>query len=60
MVVFQICCWRIERLFPARRFALVDTVLVARRTDKDVAMKAGRDHWLDEECRRQRSTWKRL
>jgi len=35
---------------------LVDTVLVARRTDTDVAMKNGRDHWLDEECRKQRST----
>ena len=35
---------------------VVETVLVARRTDKEVAMKAGRDHWLDEECRKQRST----
>ncbi len=35
---------------------LVETVLVARRTDTEVAMKPGRDHWLDEECRRQRST----
>jgi acetyl-CoA synthetase len=35
---------------------LVRTVLVARRTDSDVAMVAGRDFWLDEECRRQRST----
>ncbi len=35
---------------------LVKTVLVARRTDGEVAMKAGRDFWLDEECRRQRST----
>ncbi len=35
---------------------LVETVLVARRTDTDVPMKVGRDHWLDEECRRQRST----
>ncbi|MCU0304437.1 MAG: acetate--CoA ligase [Thermoanaerobaculales bacterium] len=34
----------------------VETVLVARRTDRDVAMRPGRDHWLDEECRRQRST----
>ncbi|MDQ7006012.1 MAG: acetate--CoA ligase [Acidobacteriota bacterium] len=35
---------------------LVETVLVARRTDKQVNMTAGRDFWLDEECRRQRST----
>ena len=35
---------------------LVDTVLVARRTDADVPMKPGRDHWLDDECRKQRST----
>jgi acetyl-CoA synthetase len=35
---------------------LVETVLVARRTDTEVPMKAGRDYWLDEECRRQRST----
>ena len=35
---------------------LVRTVLVARRTDGDVAMRAGRDFWLDEECRKQRST----
>jgi acetyl-CoA synthetase len=34
----------------------VDTVLVARRTDAEVAMRPGRDHWLDEEMRRQRST----
>ncbi len=36
--------------------ALVETVLVARRTEADVPMTAGRDLWLDEECRRQRST----
>ena len=36
--------------------SLVETVLVARRTDADVAMEAGRDHWLDEECHKQRST----
>lgn len=36
--------------------AMVDTVLVARRTDADVDMAHGRDHWLDEECHRQRST----
>ena len=35
---------------------MVETVLVARRTDTEVEMKPGRDHWLDEECRRQRST----
>jgi len=35
---------------------LVETVLVARRTDTEVPMKTGRDFWLDEECRRQRST----
>ena len=35
---------------------LVETVLVARRTDTEVPMHAGRDHWLDEEMRRQRST----
>ena len=36
--------------------SLVDTVLVARRTDADVDMVAGRDYWLDEECHKQRST----
>ncbi len=36
--------------------AQVETVLVARRTPAEVPMKTGRDHWLDEECRRQRST----
>jgi acetyl-CoA synthetase len=35
---------------------LVSTVLVARRTDKSVPMKTGRDFWLDDECTRQRST----
>jgi acetyl-CoA synthetase len=34
----------------------VETVLVARRTDAEVTMRPGRDFWLDEECRRQRST----
>ncbi len=34
----------------------VQTVLVARRTDAGVPMRSGRDFWLDEECRRQRST----
>jgi len=36
--------------------SMVETVLVARRTDTEVEMTAGRDYWLDEECRRQRST----
>ncbi len=36
--------------------SLVETVLVARRTDHEVPMVAGRDHWLDEEMARQRST----
>jgi acetyl-CoA synthetase len=36
--------------------SLVETVLVARRTDQDVPMQNGRDVWLDEECRTQRST----
>jgi len=31
-------------------------VLVARRTDADVPMRAGRDVWLDEEMKHQRST----
>jgi acetyl-CoA synthetase len=35
---------------------LVETVLVVRRTDSDVEMRSGRDLWLDEECRKQRST----
>jgi acetyl-CoA synthetase len=35
---------------------LVETVLVVRRTDSEVEMRTGRDHWLDEECRKQRST----
>jgi len=35
---------------------LVQTVLVARRTDNPTEMRAGRDFWLDEECRRHRST----
>jgi acetyl-CoA synthetase len=35
---------------------LVRTVLVARRTGADVPMRPGRDFWLDEECRKQRST----
>ncbi|MBM3989252.1 MAG: acetate--CoA ligase [Planctomycetes bacterium] len=36
--------------------ALVETVLVARRTEIEVPMQSGRDHWLDVEMRRQRST----
>jgi acetyl-CoA synthetase len=35
---------------------MVETVLVTRRTDADVPMESGRDHWLEEECARQRST----
>jgi acetyl-CoA synthetase len=34
----------------------VETVLVARRTESDVPMVAGRDFWLAEELDRQRST----
>jgi acetyl-CoA synthetase len=34
----------------------VHTVLVARRTETDAPMQSGRDHWLDDECRKQRST----
>ena len=36
--------------------SLVETVLVARRTDSDVPMQAGRDLWLDDETAKQRST----
>ena len=36
--------------------SLVETVLVARRTDHDVPMQPGRDYWLDDEMKRQRST----
>ncbi|MBI4913491.1 MAG: acetate--CoA ligase [Acidobacteria bacterium] len=36
--------------------SMVETVLVARRTDVDVPMESGRDLWLEEECGRQRST----
>ncbi len=36
--------------------ALVETVLVARRTDTEVPMKAGRDFWLAEEMARHRAT----
>jgi acetyl-CoA synthetase len=34
----------------------VRAVLVARRTDTEVPMRAGRDFWLDEECSRHRAT----
>ena len=34
----------------------VSTVLVARRTPSEVPMQAGRDHWLEDEVKRQRST----
>jgi acetyl-CoA synthetase len=34
----------------------VKTVLVVRRTESPVSMRAGLDYWLDEECRKQRST----
>jgi len=36
--------------------SIVQTVLVARRTDAQVPMQAGRDLWLDEECSKQRAT----
>ena len=36
--------------------SMVETVLVARRTEHEVPMTPGRDLWLDEECRKQRST----
>ncbi|NTW84715.1 MAG: acetate--CoA ligase [Holophagaceae bacterium] len=36
--------------------SLVETVLVARRTDSDVPMQPGRDLWLDDETAKQRST----
>jgi len=36
--------------------SMVETVLVARRTETDVPMHSGRDHWLAEEMSRQRST----
>jgi acetyl-CoA synthetase len=35
---------------------IVKTVLVARRTDAEVPMKPGRDLWLKDEMKRQRST----
>ncbi len=36
--------------------SLVQTVLVARRTETDVMMHPGRDLWLADECHKQRST----
>jgi acetyl-CoA synthetase len=36
--------------------AMVERVLVVRRTDKDVPMKNGRDLWMEEETLKQRST----
>jgi acetyl-CoA synthetase len=36
--------------------SLVETVLVAQRTDTEVEMQPGRDYWLADECRKQRST----
>ncbi|MEM8997526.1 MAG: acetate--CoA ligase [Acidobacteriota bacterium] len=39
-----------------RGLDLVDTVLVARRTEADVPMTLGRDHWLDDAMKRQRAT----
>jgi acetyl-CoA synthetase len=36
--------------------SVVETVLVARRTEHEVPMAPGRDHWLDEEMKTQRST----
>jgi acetyl-CoA synthetase len=35
---------------------MVSTVLVVRRTDTDVPMQSGRDYWMHEEMKRQRST----
>jgi acetyl-CoA synthetase len=36
--------------------SMVETVLVVRRTDKEVPMRQGRDLWLEEETHKQRST----
>jgi len=36
--------------------SMVTSVLVARRTEHEVPMQNGRDFWLDEEMKRQRST----
>ncbi|MDH3524123.1 MAG: acetate--CoA ligase [Acidobacteriota bacterium] len=35
---------------------MVETILVVKRTDTEVAMKPGRDLWLEEEAAKQRST----
>ena len=35
---------------------MVETVLVVRRTDTEVGMRPGRDHWLEDEAAKQRST----
>ncbi len=35
---------------------MVETVLVVRRTDTEVEMRTGRDHWLEDEAGKQRST----
>jgi len=39
-----------------RGLSLVETVLVARRTERDVPMQVGRDLWLRDETVKQRST----
>jgi acetyl-CoA synthetase len=36
--------------------SMVETVIVARRTDGEVPMQPGRDYWLDEETSKHRST----
>ncbi len=36
--------------------SIVETVLVVRRTDTESEMRSGRDLWLEDECRKQRST----
>ncbi len=36
--------------------SIVETVLVARRTETEVPMREGRDHWLADELARQRAT----
>jgi len=35
---------------------MVETVLVVKRTDTEVEMKSGRDYWMHEETKKQRST----
>ncbi|MEM8933627.1 MAG: AMP-binding protein, partial [Acidobacteriota bacterium] len=39
-----------------RGLSSIDAVLVARRTDTDVPMADGRDHWLDDEIAKHRAT----